>query len=229
MGAEGLIVLRVAGLCGELAVFAITGFVQGHGPRAVAVNRAQHELVFGVAILQVTTAFTGHGFKAVGVFVDLLNGGFSTGVTRAQCQRTVLLQIKIVLADDVDAAGAGIDRVGHELRPGVLAVARLRQNALGVWPGNTAAEQQSITDGDLIRIDGHRGLVNRTQHQTQRVVGRLLRLQLFGTQGACRRVIGRQDACQYRVAIGIDVGGGGPGGADLAQCRCAISVVDGGT
>src|SRR5690606_39775398 len=113
-----------------------------------------------------------------------------------------------VAADDVDAAGPGIQRIG-EVAPALNAEdAVFGGEVVADGAGQVLGQVDAVVDVDLVGIDGDVEAVRRLQHQAEAEVGGLLRLQPLGAERDRGRV-GHPEGDDVIWHAFNDVGGGG--------------------
>src|SRR5690606_32875455 len=122
-------------------------------------------------------------------------GDLGVGVVPAAGEvEAAVAEVGAVAGHQVDAAGAGIDRIG-EVAAAVDPedAARFQQVPHRV-AGEVGRERDAFVDLDVVRVEGDVERVHRLQHQAQAVGQRFLRLQRLGAEGLRHRAGGGEGA-----------------------------------
>ena len=191
-----------------LGVLAVAGQVQADLELVDAPDRAQQQLGIRQAVLEVAlalavvTAVRAQGLLGGVGGVDGIDRGGVPVEAQGVAQVAVGTDVLPVVADQVDAAGGGVEgvgEVGHRLvgrQPG------RREDRLDLrGAAQVAGLGDAVLDLDLVGIQGDAGVVDRLQGQAEADVGRLLRFQGGGAEGLGHRRIHRDIAVVEQVAV----------------------------
>ena len=87
-----------------------------------------------------------------------------------------------IRADDVDAAGLGVDGVGEVAAAGHAEDAARLQERRDRRADQVLGQHDAVVDVDAVRVDRDVQRVDRLQHEAEAVVGRFLGLERLGAE-----------------------------------------------
>ena len=138
-----------------------------------------------------------------------------------------IAEVIVGTADQIDALGGGIHRIGEVAATINIGEALGRQKVAHSRATQVFRKNDAITHFHVIGIQGDAPVVGRLDHQTQTEVGRFLGVQRFGTQCLSNRAGHRERA--HIELYTVDEVGGGSRIQLLRQRRRTETVADGAT